>query len=49
MVIHYSPNITVQGGAAEAVPAMQQALKLSEREFELMLNRVLDQRARRNY
>lgn len=50
MVVHYSPNITVQGGAAEAVvPAMQQALKLSEREFEQMLNRVLDQRARRNY
>ncbi|MGS5088283.1 phage tail tape measure protein [Hydrogenophaga sp. A37] len=50
MVVHYSPNITVQGGAAEAVvPAMQQALKLSERDFEQMLNRVLDQRARRNY
>lgn len=50
MVIHYSPNITVQGGAAgEVVPAMQQALKVSEREFEQMLNRVLDQRQRRNY
>jgi TP901 family phage tail tape measure protein len=50
MVVHYSPNITVQGGAAEAVvPAMQQALKLSERDFEQMLNRVLDQRQRRNY
>lgn len=50
MVIHYSPNITVQGGAAgEVVPAVQQALKLSEREFEQMLNRTLAQRQRRNF
>lgn len=50
MVVHYSPQITLQGGtAAEVVPAMQQALKMSEREFEQMFNRVLDQRARRGY
>jgi TP901 family phage tail tape measure protein len=50
MVIHYSPNITVQGGtAAEVVPAVQQALKLSEREFEQMLDRTLAQRRRREF
>lgn len=50
MVIHFSPNITVQGqAAAEVVPAVQQALKLSEREFEQMLDRTLAQRQRRNF
>jgi TP901 family phage tail tape measure protein len=50
MVVHFSPNITVQGGsAAEVVPQVQGAMKMSLREFEQTLNRVLDERARRGY
>ena len=49
-VVHYSPTITVQGGAAaDVVPAVQRALKISERDFEQLLDRVLAQRTRRGY
>ncbi len=50
MTIHFSPQITVQGGAAESVKGqVKEALNLSLRELEQMIQRVAAQQARRAY
>lgn len=50
MTIHFSPQITVQGGSAEGVKGqVQQALQLSLHELEKMITRVMEQRSRRSY
>ena len=50
MTIHFSPQITVQGSAAEGVKGqVQQALQISLHELEKMMTRVMEQRSRRSY
>jgi len=50
MVIHFSPQITIQGGAAESVKGkVTEALNLSLRELEQLIARVSAQQARRAY
>lgn len=48
--LHFSPQITVLGGAAESVKGqVKEALNLSLRELEQMIQRVAAQQARRAY
>ena len=49
ITVHYAPQITVQGqGNAKATgEAVQTALTTNQRELERMLQRILDERARR--
>ncbi|OQS35568.1 phage tail tape measure protein [Chromobacterium haemolyticum] len=50
VIIHFSPTIQVQGGAAEGVKGqINEALKLSLHELEQLIKRVTAQQARRAY
>ncbi|MGS1061328.1 phage tail tape measure protein [Burkholderia glumae] len=50
MTVHFSPTITVQGNSPAGVKEqVNQALGLSLRELERMLDNLLAQRARRSY
>ncbi|MGU7855396.1 phage tail tape measure protein [Burkholderia orbicola] len=50
ITVHFSPNITVQGGAPDGVKdQVTQGLGLSLRELERMLDNLLAQRERRAY
>lgn len=46
IIIHYSPQITVESGSKDGI---QEALKLSVKELEKMLDKLLRDRARRAY
>ena len=46
-VIHFSPTIHVQGGNGNVQSQVVAGLKTSQREFEMMLDRVLAQKERR--
>lgn len=50
IVVHFNPTINVNGGDRNGVlNQVEQGLKMSFSEFEMMLNRVLDQQRRRAY
>lgn len=50
VIIHFSPTIQVQGGAAEGVKGqINEAMKLSLHELEQLIKRVTAQQARRAY
>jgi len=50
VVIHFSPQISVQGGAPDAVQsAVGKALQVSLHELEQLVQRVIDQKARRAF
>ncbi|MGU4701972.1 phage tail tape measure protein [Burkholderia cepacia] len=50
IVVHFSPNITVQGGSPDGVKdQVKQGLNLSLRELERMLDDLLAKRERRAY
>lgn len=46
MVVHFAPQITIQGGAA-AQPQLEQALRVSFEEFQRLMRRYESDRARR--
>ena len=47
IVIHYAPQITVQGGGPGTQEAVQQALQLSRNDLEKMMREVLADQQRR--
>lgn len=50
ITVHFNPTINVNGGERNGVlNQVQQGLKMSLSEFEMMLKRVLDQQQRRAY
>ena len=50
IVVHFNPTINVNGGERNGIlNQVEQGLKMSFSEFEVMLNRVLDQQRRRAY
>ena len=50
IVVHFNPTINVNGGERNGVlNQVEQGLKMSLSEFEMMLKRVLDQQQRRAY
>ena len=50
IVVHFNPTINVNGGERSGIlNQVEQGLKMSFSEFEMMLNRVLDQQRRRAY
>ena len=50
ITVHFNPTINVNGGDKNGVlNQVEQGLKMSFSEFEMMLNRVLDQQRRRAY
>ena len=50
IVVHFNPTINVNGGERNGVlNQVEQGLKMSLSEFEMMLKRVLDQQQRRSY
>lgn len=50
IVVHFNPTINVNGGERNGIlNQVEQGLKMSFSEFEMMLNRVLDQQRRRAY
>ncbi len=50
IVVHFNPTINVNGGDRNGVlNQVEQGLKMSLSEFEMMLKRVLDQQQRRAY
>lgn len=50
ITVHFNPTINVNGGERNGVlNQVQQGLKMSLSEFEIMLKRVLDQQQRRAY
>ena len=50
ITVHFNPTINVNGGERNGVlNQVQQGLKMSLNEFEVMLKRVLDQQQRRAY
>lgn len=50
ITVHFNPTINVNGGERNGVlNQVQQGLKMSLNEFEIMLKRVLDQQQRRAY
>ncbi|BDE02939.1 hypothetical protein [Pasteurella multocida] len=50
ITVHFNPTINVNGGDKNGVlNQVEQGLKMSFSEFEMMLNRVLDQQKRRAY
>ena len=50
IVVHFNPTINVNGGEKNGVlNQVEQGLKMSLSEFEMMLKRVLDQQQRRAY
>ncbi|MEX4489343.1 phage tail tape measure protein [Haemophilus influenzae] len=50
IVVHFNPTINVNGGERnDVLNQVEQGLKMSLSEFEMMLKRVLDQQQRRSY
>lgn len=50
IVVHFNPTINVNGGERNGIlNQVEQGLKMSFSEFEMMLKRVLDQQQRRAY
>ena len=50
ITVHFNPTINVNGGERNGVlNQVEQGLKMSLSEFEMMLKRVLDQQQRRSY
>lgn len=53
VVVNFNPTINVNGGSNSdgngVLNQVQQGLKMSLSEFEMMLKRVLDQQQRRAY
>ena len=50
ITVHFNPTINVNGGDRNGVlNQVEQGLKMSLSEFEMMLKRVLDQQQRRAY
>lgn len=47
--VHFSPQVTVQGGGANAAKDINNVLSLSKRELERMINDVMAQQRRREY
>ena len=48
-VIHYSPQINIPSGSQGVVEQVKDALRLSQREFEMMFERMVTSQARRSY